>query len=439
MNPKSLLLLLTLFAAPALADVSQEPGTGQQNRMRDGAINFPPDNPKGASIAIGQFAMNKPAVGGPNTQANIAIGYLAMGGVMTSTAVNNIAIGYNASNLTSGANNTIIGVTAKGAASGSRNIIMGVSSASSVNATTDYVHIDPEGSTSISAGINNVTIGTHIGYSQNGGTVVGADAMYSDINVGNGFNTVFGANVGRTNIGVGGTVPTQVLMIGGNFNTPQTIILDGASSASTNFIDIGLGHAGTNDTVIGYGALISNTGNASKNTVIGRNAMTALTTGTNSIALGYSAGSTITTGSNNTVLGYSVGSSTLTTGGGNILIGTSSGVTTPGAATASMLNIGGVVYGHLAGTAVPVLSSCGTSPSVDARANNASGTVTTGSGILTSCTVTFSSAYTSWNHCQVTSQAGKIAGLAYTYTTSAITITGTSITSDVFDYKCDGF
>lgn len=442
MKIRALLPLLLLAAFPAFADVAQEPGTGQRNMQRDLAINFPPDNPQGASIAVGQYAMPSPAVGNSGGQANIGIGYQSFGGVMTSAAQNNICIGYQACRrLTSGANNTDIGVTTGGHTTGSRNIMMGPIAGQNVSVINDYVHFDPEGSVSVSAGggSGNVVIGTHTGYSQANGTIVGADAIYGDLNTTSGMVTALGSNVGRTNIGVSGTVPTQVLLIGGNGNSPQSTVLDGATNASITTIGIGLAHPGTNDTAIGYGALIGNTANTSKNSAFGRNALTALTTGTNSIAFGFAAGSSITTGSNNTALGYNVGSATLTTGGGNILIGTSSAVTTPAAASANEINIGGLLIFNNASTAVPVISACGTSPAVDSKANAASGMVTAGSGVLGSCTITFASAYTTWNHCQVTSQAGNIAGFAYSYTLSAITITGTSITSDVFDYKCDGF
>lgn len=89
-----------------------------------------------------------------------------------------------------------------------------------------------------------------------------------------------------------------------------------------------------------------------------------------------------------------------------------------------------------AGT-VPVISSCGTSPTVDSHATNNSGTVTVGTGTATSCTITFAAAYVTWNHCRVTSQSSE-AVFAYSYTKSAITVTATSLVSDLIDYQCDG-
>jgi hypothetical protein len=85
----------------------------------------------------------------------------------------------------------------------------------------------------------------------------------------------------------------------------------------------------------------------------------------------------------------------------------------------------------------PTVSSCGTSPSIDSAATNGSGRVTVGTVSATSCTITFLNAFTVSNHCNVTSQ-GVITGLAYSYTLSAITVTGTSLVGDVIDYRCDG-
>ena len=86
--------------------------------------------------------------------------------------------------------------------------------------------------------------------------------------------------------------------------------------------------------------------------------------------------------------------------------------------------------------AAPTLSACGTSPSVDANATNLSGTVTVGS-TATSCTATFATAFSTFNHCRVTSQS-TLAAFAYTYSKTAIIVTATVLGGDVFDYQCDG-
>lgn len=85
----------------------------------------------------------------------------------------------------------------------------------------------------------------------------------------------------------------------------------------------------------------------------------------------------------------------------------------------------------------PTVSACGTGPAIDAHATDGTGTVTVGTIAAASCTVTFNLPYSTWNHCRVTSQS-TIASFAYSYTLSVITVTGTSLVGDKFDYDCDG-
>jgi hypothetical protein len=94
--------------------------------------------------------------------------------------------------------------------------------------------------------------------------------------------------------------------------------------------------------------------------------------------------------------------------------------------------------GHIAHSgSTPVVSACGTGPSLDANGTDTTGTVTVGTVAAASCTVTFGTAYATWNHCRVTSQS-TIASFAYSYTLAALTVTGTSLVGDKFDYDCDG-
>ena len=145
------------------------------------------------------------------------------------------------------------------------------------------------------------------------------------------------------------------------------------------------------------------------------------------------------TGNGNTTIGFNVASTTLTTGTGNIEIGTSSATDTPAAASSNQINIGGLLFWNKVSLAAPVVSACGTTPTIDANANNRSGTVTVGTVTAASCTVTFAGAgYTTWNHCRVTSQT-TLAAFAYSYTKTVITVTGTSLVGDLFDYDCDGY
>jgi hypothetical protein len=88
------------------------------------------------------------------------------------------------------------------------------------------------------------------------------------------------------------------------------------------------------------------------------------------------------------------------------------------------------------GGAAPAISSCGTSPSVDAHATDTTGTATVGSGSPTSCTITFNKAYATWNHCRITPQSA-LASFAYSYSLSAITINGAALSGQI-DWTCDG-
>jgi hypothetical protein len=112
-------------------------------------------------------------------------------------------------------------------------------------------------------------------------------------------------------------------------------------------------------------------------------------------------------------------------------------VQTLASGTNNEINIGGIVFYNNTSLAAPTVSACGTSPAIDAHANAKSGTVTVGSGAVASCTITFASAYTTFDHCRVTPHS-TIAVFAYSYTLAAITLTATSLTSDVVDYDCDG-
>lgn len=90
---------------------------------------------------------------------------------------------------------------------------------------------------------------------------------------------------------------------------------------------------------------------------------------------------------------------------------------------------------HLGG-GVPVLSGCGTAPTLDANSTDQAGTVTFGA-TAGGCTITFSVAKASKPHCAVTTQAQSLAN-AYTYTesASAIVITQTASGGTVWDYVC---
>jgi len=108
--------------------------------------------------------------------------------------------------------------------------------------------------------------------------------------------------------------------------------------------------------------------------------------------------------------------------------------------TSSAVNIGGgsnnIVLGsnHSYSGTAPTVSACGTS-SIDSHATSSSGTVTPGTA--TSCTITFATAFATWNHCNITSETA-LAAFAYSYTLSAITVTASALAGGKIDYRCDG-
>lgn len=189
---------------------------------------------------------------------------------------------------------------------------------------------------------------------------------------------------------------------------------------------------GGNNTFVGD--LAGNLATGTGDTLVGQ-ATGESVTGSNDVALGLLSAVNLTTGANNTCLGSNTCAS-LTTGGTNVIIG--HGQDVGSAAINGEINIGGMFFSN--GSAAPTLSSCGGgTPAVDSRATGHTGIVTTGTGSpLTSCTVTFATAYSTWSHCVVSSQTTGN-GFGYTYSDSAITITGTSIGSELFDYACEGY
>jgi hypothetical protein len=202
------------------------------------------------------------------------------------------------------------------------------------------------------------------------------------------------------------------------------------------------GHAltsGSANAFFGYNAGGAAAGSGSNsNTAVGAYALASLNGASGVVALGDNSGSSITTGSQNLTIGPNVASTVLTTGSSNILIGTSSAVTTVAASSSNEINIGGLLFYNNASVAAPAVTSCGGSPSIDAHANNKSGTVTVGTTTGT-CTVTFAgTGYSTWAHCRVTSQS-TLAAFAYSYTTTVLTVTATTLGGDKFDYDCDGY
>lgn len=109
--------------------------------------------------------------------------------------------------------------------------------------------------------------------------------------------------------------------------------------------------------------------------------------------------------------------------------GTNAQTFTMGAAT-------GTARAILRSGAPTVGGSCGTGPTI--VGSNAFGKVTTGTGAPTSCTVTFSSAWTNAPACNVANET--TANLARaTSTTTTVILAGTFVAGDVLAYQCGGY
>lgn len=131
-----------------------------------------------------------------------------------------------------------------------------------------------------------------------------------------------------------------------------------------------------------------------------------------------------------------------------VSLGTQAAPTFTGTVTASgALNVAGttttsgavVTKGNVSanGSAIPVLSSCGTSPSITAGSTDFAGNYTTGSA-ATTCTITFATAFAVAPTCIITNNTGA-ATLIPTYSTSTTAITvATDIASTAYNYVCIG-
>lgn len=90
--------------------------------------------------------------------------------------------------------------------------------------------------------------------------------------------------------------------------------------------------------------------------------------------------------------------------------------------------------GHLRNTgSTPILSGCGTSPSI--VGTDLAGEVTMGTGTPTGCIITFATAYNNAPWCLVTWQAN-LAAMGYTKTGPALTLTQTGTSSNKINYWC---
>lgn len=368
-------------------------------------------------------------IGGGITGAeNVGIGFQAMSGFQQTTAHDNIGIGkFSLANMTTALNNVAIAPTGglQALTTGSDNDVMGVNAGLALTTGTQNVC---DGSSACAAATTVSDI-TAVGYqaakatTNTDVTAIGHGALILDTTSGNGQNTCVGSACGQS-------VTTAGLLTGVGFDALGSMVSNSSATA------------------MGWKAAVNATGN--NVTAFGDRACGAVTSGNQELCLGPQVGNTtVLTGNNDVLIGVSTACvPSGTTAADEINLCTSStqlmritGGGTPATSAASFAGTlsatGGLSKISYSGSA-PVVSACGTGPAIDANATNFSGTVTVGTVAAASCTVTFaSSGFTTFNHCRVTSQS-TIASFAYSYTKTVLTVTGTSLVGDAFDYSCDG-
>lgn len=97
-------------------------------------------------------------------------------------------------------------------------------------------------------------------------------------------------------------------------------------------------------------------------------------------------------------------------------------------------------WGHrITGGDVPVLTSCGTSPSFVGAANDNAMTIQVGSVAATGCTATFAHAWPAAPTCTLSNRSMSVVNaLTYTVSTTAIVLSQTGLTSAIIDIQCTG-
>ena len=282
------------------------------------------------SVGVGRQALLSATAGN-----NTAVGYEA--GRLVSTGTNNIMLGYQAGNaITTGANNIVIGYDADAtSATTSNEITLGNNSITKFRVPGINFILKDNGGTPSSGQVLTADASGEGYWAAGGATNINglSDGFsYSASSYGLGSNALASLTTGPGNIAFG----TQA---GLNLTTAVGSIALGYQALATATTQSGntavgyqalKGCTNTYNTALGYEALTSCAAGYS-NVAAGYNTLNNLSSGYENVAAGVSAGTAITTGIRNTLIGRTSGS-TLTTGANNIVIGYSA---QPSSATVS--------------------------------------------------------------------------------------------------------
>ena len=199
--------------------------------------------------------------------------------------------------------------------SGSVNLPLGIGTDVNIAGIVSALNFVGDGSqlTGINTvGVTTITAGDNILVTQTGQVAI-ITATFSGGATGF-FEGTNGVGIGTTSkVGIGTTIPTQMLTVKGNIDLDGNIVLNGEISAPTRIkfgaggenIKIGnlTGGNGAANIAIGDQALGTNNGGDGHNISIGQLAHYAVNTGQYNVAIGDRAGQNLTSGSYNVLLG----------------------------------------------------------------------------------------------------------------------------------------
>jgi hypothetical protein len=235
----------------------------------------------------------------------------------------------------------------------------------------------------------------------------------------------------------------------GQFNTGQSGTFVGNNAGryanTTSGICVGAdackNASGDSITVVGSGAL-SGTYRGAGSSVFG-NMAGANAYGRYLTLIGSDSGSSLNNSQNVIAIGISAGkgdgASDLSNG---IFLGNRSGNSETNSNKIYISNISGKVFlkgdlktGHTGskGYSAPTISGCGTGATVQSGSNDTYGIINTGTSAGT-CVITFATAYGNIPSCTISAESG--AGVPFSKTISAITVTATSLSSTKLNYRC---